>query len=610
MKGDFSKWQFDPKNNFTGVLHQQGRVLLDSDWNAQTRITNNWQDTAGKDIIGPGVAAVPADEPTNLKVQIAAVNDDRVELFVAPGRIWADGVLVCLRGGGADLTEDVHRIATYLQPPVQDPSFDESTIGEDVLDAVILEVWREAVNGFQMPETLIEPAIGGPDTTERVHTTMAFRLFRLEPGDTCDTIRDRLKVDFSQKGRLTVSLQPTTVTDGDCPVVEGGGYTGFEHNLYRIEIAEVNPESPVMFKWSQFNGGLVGRGIFDAATRRLSITANMQAIITSGLSEFYLEAVEFDDDRGIWNVTYGAEVTLNSDNEIDLPDTATFGAIPSGGVPVFFRLWNGIREIQDTIELPDGILLEFEPPSGANYVPGDYWTFTVRAGGIGNPETLINNQPSEGIHYHRVPLAILDWNGSRRISAPEEIDDCRRIFHPVTKISTCCTYRVGDGLQSHGDFDSIQEAVDNLPAAGGEICVLPGEYTENILIDNRANITIRGCGERSRIVSQSPGDDVDTAAPVIHIRDSEGITIDSLAVDAHNTGSGIFIEGSSAPPVVVGGETVGGPTVREITLCDVRISAATRSAIEVHFGMSVTIKKCRIEMSDVASPLAGNLFCG
>ena len=33
MKGDFSKWSFDPAKNFTGVLEQQGRVRIDQDGN-------------------------------------------------------------------------------------------------------------------------------------------------------------------------------------------------------------------------------------------------------------------------------------------------------------------------------------------------------------------------------------------------------------------------------------------------------------------------------------------------------------------------------------------------------------------------------------------------
>ena len=629
MKGDFSKWQFDPNKNFNGVLHQQGRVLLDSDWNAQTRITNNWQDTAGKDIVGAGVAAIPADEPDGFKVNAAEVDaNNRVKITVMPGRAWADGLLVYLNG-----ETEVFRIATYLQPPIQDPPFDESSIGAGIRDAVILEVWREAINGFQIPETLIEPALGGPDTTERAHTAMAFKLLRLTDGESCDNIRDKLKDDFSQKGKLTVTLQPTTTTAGDCPVVEGGGYTGFEHNLYRIEIAHVD-SGDAMFKWSQFNGGLVGRGIFDVVNNKVTITANLQAIITSGLTEFYLEAVEYDPvppatlGLGHWKATYGARVTLNSDNQLDLPNAPIFGSIPASSNSVFFRLWNDIRPITDfpkvtaptaPNELRDGIRLEFEPVAGANYVPGDYWTFSVRAGEIKNNDILIGKdsggtitgEPPEGIHYHRVPLAILNWNANRNITAPDQIEDCRHIFQPLTKLATCCTYKVGDGKHSYGDFDSIQEAIDQLPATGGEVCVLPGEYTENILVDNRVNITIRGCGERSKIISGIPDEEFGTANPVIHVRDSQDICIEFLAIVADNTGIGILLEGSPPPQVVVGNTTVEGPLLlREITLTDLHISAATQSAIEAHIGQFITIRECHIEMSDVAGAWPGIFFVG
>ncbi|TLD40856.1 MAG: hypothetical protein JETT_2875 [Candidatus Jettenia ecosi] len=630
MKGDFSKWQFDPKQNFNGVLHQQGRVLLDSDWNAQTRITNNWQATTGKDIIGAYIAAVPADEPDGFKVAAAEVDaDNKIKITVMPGRVWADGLLVYLKG-----ETEIFRVATYLQLPIQDPSFDESTLGAGVRDAVVLEVWEEAVNGFQMPEMLIEPALGGPDTTERAHLAMAFRLLRLADGETCDNIGDKLKDDFSQKGKLTVSLQPTSITPGDCPAVEGGGYTGFEHNLYRIEIVEVNSGLPVMFKWSQFNGGLVGRGKLDAVTNKVTITANLQAIITSGLTEFYLEAVEHDPispatpGLGHWKVTYGARVTLNSDNQLDLSNTPMFGSIPASSGSVFFRLWNDIRPITDfpkvttpaaPNELRDGIRLEFESVAGASYAPGDYWTFSVRAGDIKNNEILlgkdsggtITGEPPEGIHYHRVPLAILHWNANRDITAPDQIEDCRHIFHPLTKLATCCTYKVGDGKHSHGDFNSIQEAIDQLPSTGGEICVLPGEYTENVLISNRVHITIRGCGKRSKIISGIPNEEFGIANPVIHIRDSQDICIESLAVIAHNTGVGILLEGSPPPRIVVGNTTIEGPLLlREIMLADLHISAATRSAIEAHIGQFITIRECHIGMSDSAGTWPGIFFVG
>src|SRR5712691_1071601 len=100
MKGDFSRFPDERNHNFAGVLHQQGRVLLDADWNAQTAITTGWQDTAGHDIIGAGVAAVPAGEPNGFKIDSAAhaIGTTNVQLKVRPGRVWADGLLARLFG--------------------------------------------------------------------------------------------------------------------------------------------------------------------------------------------------------------------------------------------------------------------------------------------------------------------------------------------------------------------------------------------------------------------------------------------------------------------------------------------------------------------------------
>ncbi|MCP5050634.1 MAG: hypothetical protein GY940_25955, partial [bacterium] len=183
-----------------------------------------------------------------------------------------------------------------------------------------------------------------------------------------------------------------------CPVEDTGGYTGFEHHLYRVEIAQTKKTEP-MFKWSRFNGGLVGRGEFDIPGKKVGITANFQAITTSGLTSFYLETVQYDEDLGHWRVTYGINVTLNADNELDLTGTPFYGdgTLLKPGEPVFFRLWDGIKATAkfppsdptanppvEPKELIDGIQLEFDNAAGKHYRPGDYWTFKVRAGGLEN----------------------------------------------------------------------------------------------------------------------------------------------------------------------------------------------------------------------------------
>ena len=96
MKGDFSRAYGAPKGNDNGVLYQHGRVFTDSDGNAQTAITTAWQDTAGRDVVGPNLAAVPAEEAASFKVEAADLAAGEVTLTVAPGRVWADGLLVRL----------------------------------------------------------------------------------------------------------------------------------------------------------------------------------------------------------------------------------------------------------------------------------------------------------------------------------------------------------------------------------------------------------------------------------------------------------------------------------------------------------------------------------
>lgn len=612
MKGDFSRPYAQPDDNYSGVLYQQGRVFIDADGNAQTRIALGWQDAAGRDLLGATVAAVPSEEPDAFKIDSATVSGDHVHLTLEPGRLWAGGIPVRL-----DETAPVGRDATYLSPPAAHTG----SIADGVRDAVILEVWREALSGFQLddPTQLVEPALGGPDTTERLMTGFDIRLLRLEDGDTCTNIAGKLADDPSTKGHLTVSLQPTTVVPGDCPVEDSGGYTGFEHNTFRIEIAEVDA-SGAWLKWSRNNGGLVGRGLFDAATKLVTITANLQPIITAGRDSFYLETRVYDVATGRWRLTYGATVTLNASNQLVLPMTPSFGAIPAPGTPVFFRLWDELRNTADfpdtgtPVELVDGICLQFQPDAPGRYRPGDYWCFEVRAGGLANPQTLIDDEPPEGILYTRVPFGILLWDGSPDLAAAEgTIEDCRRRFPPLTELGCCCTYRVGDGLVSHGDFDSIQEAVDHLPAEGGEICVLPGTHYGPVLLKGRHDVTISGCGWRSRIVGTVAEDG--TADPAIHVAGGQYIRIRDLAIQAAEGGLGILLDGGSG--AVIGGavaldavEMVARLPVRAVLMTNLMVVANSESAVRVIDGQLIALRDCFLYMEQRAGGAPALFFQG
>jgi len=556
MRGDFSAWNKDTSHNFRGTLHQQGRVLLDRDWNAQTEIMGEWQQLAARDAFGAGVAAVPADDPLSFKITKAEITGGQVKVSLNKGRVWADGLLAELKRDEEPPVlpagVDAIRTASYLGPPIQPAPLPGAVPAIGDRDAVILETWLEELSPFQNPGLLIEPALGGVDTTERVQTSFRFRLYRMAVDDTCDSIIGALKDDFENKGKLIVELKPTMAVDGDCPVVEEGGYTGFEHRLYRIEIADTDRPAPqAYFKWSQVNGGLVGTGDFDAINKTVTLFGNKNAIVYSGSNNFYLEALDYDPLLGCWKVVYGAKVALANDNTLTLPDpVVTPGDIYKGVIPSapakgkrFFRLWNGIERVDNfktKKDLPDnlGIQVTFEPEAVGKYTPSDFWTFEARAAGIGNPLVLvgipgplpadpITPVPPQGIFYHRVPLAEIHWTGN--IVTGDDIEDCRRPFQPLTKLRGCCTYRVGDGIHSHGDFVKVQAAIDALPAKGGIVCVLNGIYDESILIDERVGIRIHGCGPGTRIRAIP-----DNAAPqpAFMIKNSDTVAIEDLAIES------------------------------------------------------------------------------
>lgn len=560
MQGDFSNLSFDPHENERGValpangvlrnmsavLHQQGRVSLDTDFTEGELLDLGWKGQAGRDVIGAGVCAVPATEPDGFKVQSAAVVNGEVHVQLHPGRCWADGTLARLAGSEDNPTALVERVARYFGPPLANPVPNADGIDDGVRDAVILEVSEESLHGYQYPERLIEPALGGPDTTERAYVNYRVKLLRLGADEDCETIRGKLQDDLSAKGRLTASLAPVVAIGGECPVVGGGGYTGFEHNLYRIEIAQTG-DGVARFKWSQWNGGLAGRGRFDATVNppRVTIDAGRAAVIHSGLNAFYLEALQYDEGTGAWEVVYGTMATLTTDHDLELTVPPVFGALPATTDSVFFRLWNGIEGIAsftnavDPVELRDGIRLVFDAPTAGNYRAGDYWTFAVRAGEVANPDVLVDTLPPTGIVYHRVALAEVNWTGRRNTDISGSIEDCRKRFRPLTNQKICCTFLIGDGVSSFGDFNSLEEAALHLPAAGGELCLLPGMHRANLKLEGRRNVVIHGCARRSFVLPHTET----RFDPILRLIDDTGVEVKDLNLITYD-GIAIAMEGS------------------------------------------------------------------
>ncbi len=144
MKGDFSRLtdfsrlpddppSHFPLRHFAGWLHQQGRVWVDADWNADvlTRLELLRRETL--DIVGecgapePGTGFLIAPNP----------NGDPTDFLITPGRYYVQGVL-------CELDDD----ASYLHQPDY-PSAPAASLpttsGQVVGGLIYLETWRRLI---------------------------------------------------------------------------------------------------------------------------------------------------------------------------------------------------------------------------------------------------------------------------------------------------------------------------------------------------------------------------------------------------------------------------------------------------------------------------------
>src|SRR6266545_1995200 len=125
--------------------------------------------------------------------------------------------------------------------------------------------------------------------------------------------------------------------------------------------------------------------------------------------------------------------------------------------------------------------------------PGDFWIATLRPG-IDNPIVPFeiaaneNGVPPDGPRHFYAPLALMQAKDGFIV----EYEDCRRRIRPLND-DACITFTVGDGVCSKGDFRSIQQAIDSLPGAGGTVLVLRGLYEQQVVIEDRKNVTLLGC---------------------------------------------------------------------------------------------------------------------
>lgn len=556
---DLSRQATDPRKHYAGVRMQQGRVLTDDDFNEAATIDAEELRRTRLHAIGaygsPDGGFVPTD---------FGVVGGKLDFKLATGTLYLGGLRVEMAHPEHLLQQkdwlNFDTSGAALQPPAE---------GEGRTDLVWIEVWQQPVTAIEDRE-LFDVALGGPDTSTRMRTMRRVHVAHGVDGNECAEVWGEFAATFKQ-GTLSPQMELVTparlkVTftapkyEGDlCSPPKSGGYLGAENQAIRVQMVGAshytwgfdNAAPLYRVKLSSKGGALVKLTLLNQPRDAVHWPLKGQVVELLPWSAALPNGERVAEVAGhLCKVS----VSYNPDDhtlEIDTPVLSTFGTNwkkrsdtddffdPKKQDDEFFylRVWNRGDDLASLAAIPiaqgelghTGLKVEF---IGTPLRAADYWVIAARPASPDavTPWRLTESKgaPPHGVRRWRAPLALVRWSTKGGTTIGKLVHDCRPPFLPLTRLRGCCSVTVGDGTHSFGMYDSIQKAVDALPENGGTVCVLPGVYEESVSIFERVNVTLHGCGPRSRIVAPAKEGENSSA---LRVQQCSDVVIESLALE-------------------------------------------------------------------------------
>ncbi len=585
MKGDFSRLTGlnAKRKHYNGVLKQQGRVQLDSDWNELISIISHQRKIRTIDTIGHCGAPIH-----NSGYQILHPGGGFADLLIATGRFYAGGLL-CETTPSSKLpineitgTEDILvddtkidgieiEVGHWVQIKTdEDPigvigqitsvTFGELRIGSDIsslvgdlhpylrrlvlyseqsdfpgsgayqvvsgqTDLLYLDVWERHITPIE-DGLLREVALGGPDTDTRSKVIAQVKTLTDVGNVNCeDEIDDWHNLKKLPNGRMTTRLVVPADPIDPCQLGESGGFLGLENHLYRVEIHEVS--GGATFKWSSNNAAYAYaiKEFFEDAPGnvvKINLQQNGKDDILKIKQQDWIEVS--GDETDLNSGTAGTLVkVLEVDGTWLTLDTNVFAHIGEGSTKV--RRWDISNQRPDvTTAIVSGTGFQLEDGieiefSGSDFNVGAYWVFSART--LTGEIEILDREAPLGIKHHYCKLGLVTGLPDGNV----EIEDCRPEFPPLTELPDtggCCTVTVGE----NEEFQDIQLAINSLNGGPGEVCIKPGVYEIDKPIEVEGkDITIRGCEGTPIIINNSDKPDLGI---IFRIKDSWDIMIHDL----------------------------------------------------------------------------------
>lgn len=567
MSADFSRVRIDPLAAFSGVELQQGRVLLDADFNEQVAIVDRRLRALASDVLGRATASQTTPDAFRLTPAGAGFT-------IARGRMYVDGLLA-ENFGRAFSTErvfdpllsetrysqDLHDDEQpWLQPPPPLP-----TSGRHL---IYLDVWERELTAVERP-ALQELALGVDSSTRR-QTVWQVRVLADEaPASAGCASPDAdlpgwANLIASSGGRLTTGTFDVAASPDPCELPPGGGYTGLANQLYRVEVhAGGLPGAGASFKWSRDNASVASRVATIVSPTELELDSlGRDEVLRFAVGQW----VEITDDRREFEQAAGEMRRIAEIDEAKrriryspalppqmlpstLPDSSHAEALnlrvrrwDQGGKVYRTGPGGSLVEMQDldapgstgTIAIPagavtflleDGVTVAFTNEGTKGFRVGDAWMFATRTGD--RTVEPLDAAPPRAIHHHYARLGFWDI-------AAGTISDCRGHWPPAAGGDCRCTVCVTEASHASGSL-TIQDAIAQVrEAGGGTVCLGAGSFAldKPVAVDEAISMRIVGQGMASVIVA--PG-------TAFEVRGAIAVSIEQLAIVTVDNSSAIVV---------------------------------------------------------------------
>jgi len=543
---------------YTGVVAQQGRVILDRDFNAQQGLTADRIAADALDFVGPcGTPddgfriSVPGGSPPSPPFWTPPVGPQgspppeapggHGDFLISPGTMYLGGqrVVFPAEQNGTTITYSYLDQPDWPQPPRPPGNLPR-------FELAYLEVIELEVGAVEDPD-LLEVALGGPDTTQRLKLLRRVRRMTVESANCVAAWEravatwaaegwafDRATMQLLPQARLKVGFTQPASTGDPCDPVATGGYLGADNQLIRVRIAGSGSDTHLI--WGYDNASFLYRVTSVSSDRTMLTLASDppdgfhlpqtgQLVEVLGTAAVLAEEPDETDPTGKTQILrvaaepdgtlrqlaqpYGPATTGDPTNYIVLAKALPL-EVANSPLPLFLRVWQaalplpaggGTVTIADpTTGISTGVTATISLPGGKRLPDGVFWQIAVRPAtpqGVYPEDLLTTPQPPDGLRRWACPLAVIPWQA--RLGTG--IIDCRNQFDNLVTLTRrkpgCCTVSIGPGDVTTAT--PLQTLIDDAAAQAETVtvCLGGGSYLlpSPLRLDSRHNgMTLESCG--------------------------------------------------------------------------------------------------------------------